>query len=95
MAHPSPGAKLLSSFPFVDDYRSSLDSEVADVSHIGDGVGGGAVITAMFLQEFVGQRRWAHLHIAGPGRSDRDSGLTATRPTGFGVRPLLDDLQNP
>ncbi len=85
--------ELLWPFPFVNDYRSSLDSEVADLSHIGDGVGGGAIIAAMFLREFVGQRRWAHLDIAGPGRSERDSGLTATGPTGFGVRLLLDYLQ--
>ena len=56
--------------PLADDYRRALDSDVADLTHIADGVGGGAVTAALFLREFVGQRRWAHLDIAGTGRSD-------------------------
>ena len=60
--------------PLPDTYRRALDSDVADLNHIAPGVGGGAVTAALFLREFVGERRWAHLDIAGTGRSDVDAG---------------------
>ncbi|MBM6405132.1 leucyl aminopeptidase family protein [Phycicoccus sp. CSK15P-2] len=79
--------------PLADTYRRALDSDVADLTHIATGVGGGAVTAALFLREFVGQRPWAHLDIAGTGRSDVDAGLTAKGATGFGTRLLLRWLE--
>ncbi|WP_299440732.1 M17 family metallopeptidase [uncultured Phycicoccus sp.] len=79
--------------PLADAYRRALDSDVADLTHIADGVGGGAVTAALFLREFVGQRRWAHLDIAGTGRSDVDAGVNAKGGTGFGTRLLLRWLE--
>ncbi len=69
-----------------------LDSDVADVSHIATG-GPGSIIAALFLREFVGSRRWAHLDIAGPGRSESDAGILSTGATGFGTRLLLRWLE--
>lgn len=79
--------------PLPDTYRRALDSDVADLNHIATGVGGGAVIAALFLREFVGARRWAHLDIAGTGRSDVDAGTDAKGATGFGTRLLLRWLE--
>ncbi|WP_377640888.1 leucyl aminopeptidase [Oryzobacter terrae] len=79
--------------PLSDTYRRALDSDVADLNHIATGVGGGAVIAALFLREFVGDRRWAHLDIAGTGRSDVDAGISAKGATGFGTRLLLRWLE--
>jgi leucyl aminopeptidase len=79
--------------PLSDTYRRALDSDVADLNHIATGVGGGAVIAALFLREFVGTRRWAHLDIAGTGRSDVDAGISAKGATGFGTRLLLRWLE--
>lgn len=79
--------------PLADTYRQALDSDVADLNHIADGVGGGAVTAALFLREFVGERRWAHLDIAGTGRSDVDAGISAKGATGFGTRLLLRWLE--
>ncbi len=79
--------------PLADTYRRALDSDVADLTHIAPGVGAGAVTAALFLREFVGQRRWAHLDIAGTGRSDVDAGTTAKGGTGFGTRLLLRWLE--
>ncbi|MEP6855100.1 MAG: leucyl aminopeptidase family protein, partial [Pedococcus sp.] len=82
--------ELLWPFPLVEDYRFALDSAVADVNHIaGTPVGGGSITAALFLREFVGERRWAHLDIAGVGRSDVDRGLLTKGGTGFGARLLL------
>jgi leucyl aminopeptidase len=83
--------------PLVDDYRPSLDSNVADLRNIGDPdthFSGGAIIAALFLREFTGGRRWAHLDIAGPGRSDKDDGELTKGGTGFGVRLLLRWLES-
>jgi leucyl aminopeptidase len=86
--------ELLWPFPLVEDYRPALDSQVADVNHIaGSPVGGGSITAALFLREFAGARRWAHLDIAGVGRSDVDRGLLTKGGTGFGARLLLHWLE--
>jgi leucyl aminopeptidase len=86
--------ELLWPMPLVEDYRPNLDSDVADINHIaGSGGGGGSISAALFLREFVGARRWAHLDIAGVGRSDVDRGLLTKGGTGFGARLLLTWLE--
>nr|WP_202881400.1 leucyl aminopeptidase family protein [Pedococcus badiiscoriae] len=86
--------ELLWPMPLVEDYRAGLDSDVADINHIaGSGGGGGSISAALFLREFVGARRWAHLDIAGVGRSDVDRGLLTKGGTGFGARLLLTWLE--
>ncbi|MDU0314847.1 leucyl aminopeptidase family protein [Phycicoccus sp. M110.8] len=86
--------ELLWPFPLVEDYRPTLDSDVADINHIaGLGGGGGSISAALFLREFAGSRSWAHLDIAGVGRSDVDSGLHTKGGTGFGARLLLHWLE--
>ncbi len=79
--------------PLPETYRRALDSDVADLTHIAPDVGGGAVTAALFLREFVGDRRWAHLDIAGTGRSEVDAGIAAKGATGFGTRLLLRWLE--
>lgn len=80
--------------PLVEEYRSSLDSGVADLRHIAKGpVGAGAVVAALFLREFAGDRRWAHLDIAGTARSDKDEHEVPRGATGYGARLLLRWLE--
>lgn len=80
--------------PLVEDYRCTLDSGVADIRHIADGpASGGAVIAALFLREFTGRRRWAHLDIAGTARSEKDEHEISRGATGFGARLLLRWLE--
>jgi leucyl aminopeptidase len=80
--------------PLVEEYRPSLDSSIADLRHVGDAsVQGGSITAALFLKEFVGDRPWAHLDIAGPGRSDADRHEVSRGATGYGVRLLLAWLQ--
>ncbi|PSL01859.1 leucyl aminopeptidase [Haloactinopolyspora alba] len=76
--------------PLVDDYRSALESSVADVAHIETTkVGGGSITAALFLQRFVRDVAWAHLDIAGVGRADADRAEVVKGGTAFGVRALL------
>lgn len=50
--------------PLWTEYRRQLDSDVADIVNVG-GRPGGSITAACFLQEFVGDMKWAHLDIAG------------------------------
>lgn len=79
--------------PLVADYRAAIDSDVADINNIGrGGYGAGTITAALFLREFAGDRPWAHLDIAGPGRSTSEDAEITRGATGFGVRLLLDWL---
>ena len=75
------------------DYRSLLDSNVADMRNIG-GPYAGATTAALFLSEFVGDVPWAHLDIAGPMDSDGDSGWLNRGATAYGTRLLIDFVSN-
>jgi leucyl aminopeptidase len=81
--------------PLEDDYRDSLDSPVADLANVSrdTSVGGGSILAALFLREFVGRRRWAHLDIAGPARGERVEHEVPKGGTGFGARLLLRWLE--
>ena len=76
--------------PLIDDYAIALRSEIADFNHTADKpkFGAGSVTAALFLERFVGKRRWVHLDIAGPARSEADAGEFVKGGTGFGVRTL-------
>ncbi|HEX6920126.1 MAG TPA: leucyl aminopeptidase [Actinomycetes bacterium] len=82
--------------PLVEDYRAALDSQVADLANISRDphIQGGSITAALFLREFVGTRRWAHLDIAGPARSEREEHEVTKGGTGFGARVLLRWLED-
>jgi leucyl aminopeptidase len=75
--------------PLPDDWRSKLDSDIADMKNIASSRYGGASIAALFLKEFVGEGiPWAHIDIAGPAFSDHETCLEIKGGTGYGVRTL-------
>jgi leucyl aminopeptidase len=78
--------------PLLDDYKDALASEIADFNHTANAAhfSAGSVTAALFLEHFVGKRNWVHLDIAGPARSENDSGENPKGGTGFGVRLLID-----
>ncbi|MPZ53721.1 MAG: leucyl aminopeptidase [Acidimicrobiia bacterium] len=70
--------------------RKDLDSEVADICNHASTRYGGAIHAALFLEEFVGDRPWAHIDIAGPSWSEEKRGYQGKGGTGFGVRTLVE-----
>ncbi len=80
--------------PLIDDYKVALASEVADFNHTAEkpDFNGGSITAALFLEHFAGKRKWVHLDIAGPARSESDSGENPKGGTGFGVRLLTEWL---
>ena len=77
--------------PLVDEYEVALESDVADFNHTADkyDFSAGSVTAALFLEKFVGDRKWVHFDIAGPGRSEVDAGENIKGGTGFATRLLL------
>ncbi len=75
--------------PLNDALMDQLKSNIADMKNTGLRFGG-AITAALFLKQFIdGRTAWAHLDIAGPADTDRDSDYTAKGGVGFGVRTLV------
>ena len=80
--------------PLEDPYFDQLKSVVADFKNTGSRAGG-AITGALFLKQFVEKTKaWAHLDVAGPVWSDRESGYNNAGGTGFAVRTLVNLITN-
>jgi leucyl aminopeptidase len=79
--------------PLPDDYKELLKSDLADLNNMSSTRYGGAITAALFLSEFVGKSRWAHIDIAGPAYVKKASAYCGAGGTGFGVRLLCDLLE--
>jgi leucyl aminopeptidase len=75
--------------PMPPEYKEQIKSEVADVKNVGNRYGG-AITAALFLAEFIDGTPWAHIDIAGPASSSKESGYLVKGATGFGVRTLVE-----
>ena len=73
--------------PLDDEYRSLLDSHIADIKNVGKRAAG-AVTAAKFLQEFVADTPWCHIDMAGVDMFQE--GGANKGPTGFGVRTMVE-----
>ncbi len=67
-------------FPY---FSEQIAGKVADIKNVGEGRWGGAITAAKFLEQFVDEKPWVHLDIAGPAFLDSpkswcDAGGTAT-----------------
>ena len=74
--------------PLPDDYRSLIDTPMADMKNTG-GRFGGALTAGLLLKEFVGDVSWAHIDIAGPARWPDDEYYQSKGGSGFAVRTLV------
>jgi leucyl aminopeptidase len=79
--------------PLVSEYRSDIDSGVADIKNIGDASGAGTIIGGLFLREFVGAVPWAHIDFSSTVVTDKPFPCHPRGATGFGVRTLLRYLE--
>ena len=79
--------------PLEKRYRGQLDSDIADIKNLG-GANAGAITAALFLEEFVAGKPWAHVDIAGTAQNDRDTSWRPPGCTGVGARLLVDFAMN-
>jgi leucyl aminopeptidase len=78
--------------PLHKPYRSWIDSKVADLNNVAEGGFAGAIVAALFLQEFAPSKAaWAHLDLMAWTASPKPG-----RPKGgeaMGLRAAFDGLQ--
>jgi leucyl aminopeptidase len=79
--------------PLPADYKELLKSDLADIGNMPSSRYGGAISAALFLSEFVGTTRWAHIDIAGPAFHKKGTDYCGPGGTGFGVRLLCELLE--
>jgi leucyl aminopeptidase len=75
--------------PVFDDYKDQLKSEIADFTNTG-GRPAGAITAALFLKEFVADRPWVHMDIAGTAWAEEAKPYQPKGATGVGVRTLVE-----
>jgi leucyl aminopeptidase len=79
--------------PLPPQFRSHIDSDIADMKNIGKTGEAGSISAALFLKEFVGDTQWAHLDIAGPSDAMSDNGYLTRGGTAFSLRTILRYLR--
>jgi len=79
--------------PSGDEYAKEMKSKIADLKNIGS-KWGGACTAAAFLRQFVGEKKWAHLDIAGVDIFEKATEYSAEGSSGFGVRLLTSYLMS-
>ena len=85
--------ELLWRMPLVESYEATIESDVADMKNMGKTGSGGMIAASLILQRFTDGRPWAHLDIAGPGRSDSSRGYTTKGATAFSTRTIVEFLE--
>ena len=83
--------ELVWRLPLDSEFDKLLNCEIADMRNITNSRGAGSITAAQFLKRFIGKTPWAHLDIAGVTWSKKNTALSRTGGTGFGVR-LLDEF---
>ena len=83
--------------PLNQDYMDMIKSDVADMKNIGIGRAAGTITAAAFLRNAVEETPWVHIDIAGVAWTQAGTKEKPYNPkgaTGFGVRLVMDYLQN-
>ena len=83
--------------PLTQDYMNMIKSDVADMKNIGIGRAAGTITAAAFLRNAIEKTPWVHFDIAGVAWTQlatKEKPYNPKGATGFGVRLILDYLQN-
>lgn len=75
--------------PLEKTYLDHLQSKVADLKNIGNPGEAGTIVGGLFLQQFVGDKPWAHVDMASVGWNGTGSLLSPPGATGAMVRTFL------
>lgn len=79
--------------PMEESYFEGMKSSIADMKNTGPRPGG-SITAALFLKQFVEETPWAHLDVAGPVWTEKESGYNSVGATGFAVRTLVNWVLN-
>ena len=77
--------------PLIEDYRERIKSKNADLQNVANQKReAGAIIAAIFLEEFVNGKPWIHLDIAGPAYLEEEHPVYGSGGTAYGFRSLYE-----
>lgn len=80
--------------PIVEEHRSLLKSDVADIKNSSGVSAGGACTGAAFIESFIEGKPWMHLDIGGTVVSNTEIGFTKKGATGIAVKSLYEYIKN-
>jgi leucyl aminopeptidase len=80
--------------PFIKEYEDNMKSDIADLCNMSSEKNAGTIMGGIFLKNFTGKARWAHIDIASTARITKQRGYRPKEATGFGVRLLVEALIN-
>jgi leucyl aminopeptidase len=94
--------ELVWELPLLPEYRQAVKSKIADIRNTSSlGRAAGTITAGAFLENFVDERPWVHLDIAGtawveepPKAEDQPQSYNRRGATGVGVRLLVDLIQS-
>ncbi|MFH1393788.1 MAG: leucyl aminopeptidase [Candidatus Micrarchaeota archaeon] len=78
--------------PIWKEYGEMIKAEFADIKNISETGQAGSITAAMFLKEFIGDTKWAHLDIAGVESMSAPHPYLDKGATGIGVRLVTETL---
>jgi leucyl aminopeptidase len=76
--------------PMDPEFGEQIKGEVADFKNVGEGRWAGAITAAKLLEQFVSDRPWTHIDIAGPAFLEKPKPWLDAGGTGALVRTLID-----
>jgi leucyl aminopeptidase len=80
--------------PMPAQYKSHIESKLADIKNIGNSGEAGTMAGAFYLKEFVTTKAWVHFDIAGPAFLKAEDGVSPAGGTGIPVRTVFDYLKS-
>lgn len=81
--------------PMWPELQKEVKSPIADLKNIAKpNVKAGTIVAGAFLSEFVGERKWAHMDIAGTAWCCQALGYPSTGGSGYGVRTIVETTKN-
>lgn len=79
--------------PLFDEYKERVVSSIADLRNSGPTRAAGSIVAGMFLKEFVCNKSWLHIDIAGSAVAGVEKNYNPAGVTGYGVRLLYNLLK--
>lgn len=79
--------------PLHEPYNELIKCDAADLKNVG-GPLAGCITAGLFIHQFVQDKPWIHIDIAGTAFTDKATGMDGPGATGVGVRMLTNFMRN-
>jgi len=89
IASAEKGGERFWQLPLYDEHKDDIKSDIADMKNAGSRYAG-ASTAGIFLKEYVGETKWAHIDIAGPAMLDKEYKELSKGPSAAGMRALVN-----